>query len=994
MSVGYSGHFSRYQYYSNVERGNCRVEQKNRKNIPHIKATKTASICFPKKTNQHKTTLFNYQRITPSSTIESVAKINSCDLVSKQSTLSDVIEAITSGNQIFLEKIIDNFLIKINETITENANETLLWYALKQKNYRAAALLIQKGAELDQPQPATLGFEIKKKFREDFFANPYYYGKTGEDFFKSTIASDYENTIVYAIASHFYLEDSVALDFLLAYPKFINRNVLKIFIRSCDLEAFQKSLILYLQLSKASNDEAGELLKYALGDYHFSLMGFNFDYIVQRLEIIKLILTFNPVIGTLNDYNMTCFEIAQYLQDYLPVQASQDFEKIFSQIFEDPTGFHEIWGIQRLLINSFGDVLALSDRKTVIELASYPSVNKYFKKSINEFFKKADFPNEVVFVTPSKEFTFDSCLKMIAEKKILKFFTGWTDGNNLGHAINAVIYDKYLLICNRGYGSTEKTSGICIYEIQEKNVIEEIIQLFLSRSLATHDFIEHALVKHPHLNFLKQIPGVTQRVGNCVWLSEKMGICASVIASFLKKGQSLEESTTLAIAMYKQWSGFDRLNLIKAYVEHPYHTRNTTMDEADGIEFKKMIGIILNKTPKRLLPKCFELIFNRLTHPLVKISLGQGYAQLITYIRFRQIEFLLEEDHLSLVLTLLEHFPDVNLKVNITEETLLHLACRHNNLEFVQQLIKRGAKPSVVNAFADSPLDKSLSRSKINQSLIQFMIDITDLNQLISLESFPFHTALRYGNEYAVQAMLKKGYNLNTVQKDGKTAFHFAAISPSENLSKMILEQASNIEVKTKEEVTPLALATKHNVLHGVKILLDQGANPNNKSLENIAPINLITRDSQLEVCKLLLARGADINHIPDNTEYSQLMCLVKNGMPVLSEYILQNTKVDIDVRTNSGETALTLAVAVGMVNVTRLLLNKGKNPNARLNNGETLLHIAVKNKQRNICSLLLELGADKTLTYMGKTPFEMADCSGDEVMRELLMFNPGAIPG
>jgi hypothetical protein len=531
--------------------------------------------------------------------------------------ISQMAKAISSKDKDSLEKLLGSFTGNINDSMTGRANETLLWHALNKKNYSAAALLIENGASLNQKLPSKLESELEIKFKDSFFTNKYYYWYNGNKLFERTLSSHHEDCLAYAIASHYYLQDPAALDFLLKYPDLITLKIVKVFIQSGDVSVFNKVLEPYLKQSNSIEKDKGYLLSYILGDFHFSLMGFNFDYITQRLEIIKSILTLNPTTRTLNKHTLTSFEIAQYLKSFWPTQVSTDVEMIFAKIFEDPLLFHEIWGIQRLLINC----LAIDSQ---IEIASYPSVDKHFKESVHAFSQNNNVLNDLIFVTPSKEFTAKKCLKMIQEKKILKFFTGWTDGHDTGHGINGVIYDKYLLICNRGIGSTDR-SGVYIYEIQDETTLKKIVELFLERSAATQQFIISDLLKHPQIKSLKLIPGKSQRVGNCVWLSEKTGVYACFIASHLTQGHSLEESSKLARILYKQWSGFDRLNLLKAYVEHPYHTRNSIENEKEGIRFKEMVEHVLKITPKRLKSKCCDLILARLDDTAIKTALGSTY---------------------------------------------------------------------------------------------------------------------------------------------------------------------------------------------------------------------------------------------------------------------------------------------------------------------------------------------------------------------------------
>lgn len=638
--------------------------------------------------------------------------------------MPELVQAISLKDPNSIEMLLKSFKGNINDSINGIENETLLWHALNEKNYQAASLLIEHGASLKQPLPHSLDSSLKNQFKTDFFKNKYFYEFRANDLFNAALSYDYENSLAYAIASHYYLKDPAALDVLLKNPQAINFNVIKVFIQLADVSAFNKALIPYMKLlDMDSKDEMtayiklrnrdkdriverrkADLLHYALRDLrHFSLMGFDFDYILERFDILKSILSLNPGTRTLDKNMMTTFEIAQYVKFVLPEETCLKFEPLFEKIFDDPSRFHEVWALQRLLINNLGARLPLYNEIKDMEVAVYPVVANHFRQSLNNFLPNNNLLNNWIFPTPKNKCTVDECLKWIDEKKILKFFTGWTGGNDFGHAINAVIYDKILFICNRGSGSTINTSGVCIYEIKDNDTLKEIIQLFFERSAKTTAFIILGLEQHPRLKRLKTIPGNSQKVGNCVWLSEKMGHYACFISSFLKQGHSLEESLTLAKTLFKQWSEFDRLNLLKAYIEHPYHTRNGLENENEGILFKKVVQTVISRAPRRLRSKYFDLILQRLSDIKLQAALHlSNKSDLLIDLKFARMESALDEGDIQFALSFLKNFPHVNIK-NSFGKTLLHLACITNNLEVAKELLKQGADPNSVSKSQQVP---------------------------------------------------------------------------------------------------------------------------------------------------------------------------------------------------------------------------------------------------------------------------------------------------
>lgn len=733
--------------------------------------------------------------------------------------------------------------------------------ALNVKNYRAVNLLIKYGASLYQPLPTNLKLELQEEFANEFFKNKYYYGYDGQMFFQKTFESR-SIDLAYGIAAHYYRKDPSALNILIEHPEFITLDVLKIFIEAGDTAAFNKIAPLFLN-SPAGEKKITDLLHHTLRDFNFSLMGFNFDYILPRLEIIKSILVLNPNNRMLDKNQMSTFEIAQYLKTFLPQNAPPEFEAVLSKIMEDPTGYHEVRGIQRLLVNNLA--VALNS-----EIANYPSVAQYIKYSVNSFLQQNNMPNDWIFVTPSKKFTTDQCINMIKNKEVLKFFTGWSSGFDIGHGINVVIYDHYLCVCNRGSGVDFETSGVCIYDIQDDTVLKRIIPLFLERSQENQKFICNQLRTDPQIKFLTSIKLKFQRVGNCVWLSEKIGTLPCFIASYLKQGLALEDAIVIGKKIYKDWSRSARIHLLNSYLDHPYHYRDSSQNEKEGIIFGSIILNVLKRAPRSVKSKYNSLLFNKLADERLKKSLGEGlHSQLFFEVLFGRIEVLLELGDTSSALSALtqlstlSQFFDVNVP-NVRGQMLLHLACQHGRLDFVTELLNRGANPSIV--FNNKvPLEYLIenydnyedSVKPLAKELIERMIATTDFDAAAKKKGFPLMVAIQKGNEFCVDEMLKKGIYFKEYYLSGKAVFHSAVESKSENICKKVLSVCSDLQIPNGVGETLLHLAVERKKINVVKILLDLGADPNALNLYEMSPLDYVEQDFQPELFKLLVDHGA-----------------------------------------------------------------------------------------------------------------------------------------
>ena len=110
---------------------------------------------------------------------------------------------------------------------------------------------------------------------------------------------------------------------------------------------------------------------------------------------------------------------------------------------------------------------------------------------------------------------------------------------------------------------------------------------------------------------------------------------------------------------------------------------------------------------------------------------------------------------------------------------------------------------------------------------------------------------------------------------------------------------------------------------------------------------------------------------------------------------LLSTDRASVDDRGPDGLTALHLAASFGQMEVARLLLGRGADPNAvALNESRvTPLQSAVAAKHRDTASLLLALGASPNVVQRGGwTPLHTAARDGDEAIVDMLLLR-GADP-
>lgn len=151
-------------------------------------------------------------------------------------------------------------------------------------------------------------------------------------------------------------------------------------------------------------------------------------------------------------------------------------------------------------------------------------------------------------------------------------------------------------------------------------------------------------------------------------------------------------------------------------------------------------------------------------------------------------------------------------------------------------------------------------------------------------------------------------------------------------------------------------------------------------------------------MCRECQCKSEECIHIKEARSFFSNSCYEGSPLPAFYEAIDKNNvilvnlfldkNVPIESVNNVGQTPLFRATDKKCYDVTKLLLQRGANPNT--NDGPessfTPLHNAAYNNDYNTTKLLLEYGADRNaLDYRGKTPRDMAIERGNTEIKNLL---------
>lgn len=179
-----------------------------------------------------------------------------------------------------------------------------------------------------------------------------------------------------------------------------------------------------------------------------------------------------------------------------------------------------------------------------------------------------------------------------------------------------------------------------------------------------------------------------------------------------------------------------------------------------------------------------------------------------------------------------------------------------------------------------------------------------------------FFVAIKRNDANAVTALLNRGFDANTLDKDGNSALFLAVREPSIEVATVLIQwPQTEVESRTAKDESPLMIA----------------------SLKGLT-----------DVCTALIARGADVN----KTGWTPLHYAATMGHVPVIALLLENYAY-IDAESPNGSTPLMMAAHYGSVESVQQLLSAGADPLLKNEKGLTAIDFAYAAKREDVAKLI-----------------------------------------
>jgi ankyrin repeat protein len=335
--------------------------------------------------------------------------------------------------------------------------------------------------------------------------------------------------------------------------------------------------------------------------------------------------------------------------------------------------------------------------------------------------------------------------------------------------------------------------------------------------------------------------------------------------------------------------------------------------------------------------------------------------------------------------------------------TALHWAVRRDDLATADALIKAGADVKAANRYGVTPMN--LAATNGSAAMIRRLLDAgVDPNTANPGGETGLMTTARSGSLDAVTLLLDRGANANAKDTvHAQTALMWAVLENHGDIVKLLLARGADINAHTNVTIpkgeyvparaggasgngiirqralptadggmTPLLFAVRDGNTEMTRLLLDRGADINQTSGNHTSPLLIALLNGQVAIATELLAKGADPNAVDDyhraalfaaidlrnfnHDKYGDLPTDGRDPLDLIKAIIKKGGNPNL--RTNTvpvhglmqfdaswvnfdGETPFVRAALSGDIEVMRLLLASGADPNIATAQGTTALMAA-----------------------------------------------------
>lgn len=257
------------------------------------------------------------------------------------------------------------------------------------------------------------------------------------------------------------------------------------------------------------------------------------------------------------------------------------------------------------------------------------------------------------------------------------------------------------------------------------------------------------------------------------------------------------------------------------------------------------------------------------------------------------------------IIDIIEHMESLNFET-LVQKIRYKLSKNYSkNKSIILKMIKNGKyniiydyesfDPSIFDYLLKSSSDYSIF---LDNTLIQYILDHSELLEKENNIMQPIHYLCRYSTPEMIKYIIDKGVNLECEVDGGIRPIHYLCRFSTPEMIKYIIDQGVNLECETKDKIRPIFLICKFSTPEMLRYIIEKGADME-KNFFDLKIIYLLIRTSSLESIQYIVEKGIDLEYENDN-KIKPIHQACSDSTPEIIQYIVDQG-VNLECETKSG---------------------------------------------------------------------------------------------
>lgn len=164
--------------------------------------------------------------------------------------------------------------------------------------------------------------------------------------------------------------------------------------------------------------------------------------------------------------------------------------------------------------------------------------------------------------------------------------------------------------------------------------------------------------------------------------------------------------------------------------------------------------------------------------------------------------------------------------------------------------------------------------------------DLTTTSNKISEADSLMHAAAREGLNETLSFLVRAGYNVKKINKEGQAPLHLACMNGHTATVQWLVNQRLQLDTEDRNKWTPLHYAADGGHSTVVQLLIDGGAAVDAQDSDRHTPLHFATKGGHLRAVEMLVNEGAGIN-TPNEAGYTALHYAAQHGHLDVAKWLI-----------------------------------------------------------------------------------------------------------